>query len=272
MGLLRKIYYYLRNRLRYFITYVKAGNAKREFRYDKNTTYTYEAEIFIDDKDTYKKVTALYPNKTDEMWNDKNEYSLKGAYPKTYKVARKLIFDRFLPLFDEKPYLIDVGCAAGEWTLTVAPYCSHIDGYDYSSSLIEAANKNKNSAANVSFFQANAKTMQLDKRYDGGLILGMLIYFDDYEDILAILRSVYNHMKPGALLCARDTMNCENRDVIYLVNKVTGYSAAYLSKEKYYQLFREAGFVLRDEYRLERVNTRRMKLMHMGSIWQKPTE
>ena len=77
-------------------------------------------------------------------------------------------------------------------------------------------------------------------------------------------------MKPGAYMVTKDTLNCENRDVLYLFDKRNGYEGNYWSKERYYEQFKKAGFVLIDELLMDEVKTRHLHFIAQGAVWQKP--
>lgn len=234
--------------------------------------YRYKNEIFCNGKDAFKSVVNKYKNKQlDSFWNNKKEYSLSDYFPQRYNKVGIMIFDRFLPLYkDKKPVLMDIGCATGEWTLRVANECKEIDGYEMSKELVETAKKMGQNIPNAHFYQANAKTMKFDKVYDGALIQGMLMYIDDLEVIYQILKNVYDHLKPGAYLCTRDTLNKEGKDVVFLYNFKTGYNGVYWSQSLYYKQYEKAGFKLVKQYLLDDVKTRRLHFIGRGAIWQKP--
>ena len=254
--------------------YWKAVSKKRKelFKCGSVETYQFMDEVFCDKKTTFDHLVSSYSGNIKSYWDSQKSYSLKDFFPKTYAETRSLLFEHFLSLYSEKPCLMDIGCASGEWTLLLAPMCNAIDGYEYSQALVDSANANSADVENVQFYQSDAKNMSLSKTYDGALILAMLMYIDDPDDICKILRNVYEHLTPGAYLCTRDTLNNEERDVIYLFNKNNGYNAVYWSKEIYYEQFRKAGFVMKEELLLGEVKTRRMDFLHYGNIWQKPFE
>lgn len=251
---------------------ITAKKRKRLFEIGNKSIYQYESEIFCSNMDALLRVKDKYSGKITNYWSEQADYSLKEYFPERYENARKLIYDSFMTLLPDMPMLMDIGCAAGQWTLMVAPKCSVIDGFEYSERLVESAKQNGKDTPNANFYQADAKEMQLEKKYDGAMILGMLMYIENLDDIYMILKNVYDHLKPGAYMCTRDTLNNENKEVVYLFNKVNGYSSVYWSKEAYYEQFTRAGFVLKEEIKLEEVDTRYMSFIGMGDIWQKPLE
>lgn len=245
---------------------------KRKVLFERGDVEVYQFmdELFCDNKMSFDNLVASHSKNIKSYWNKQETYSIKNYFPKTYTQIYNLIFDAFLPLFTEKPCLMDIGCASGEWTLKLASMCRAIDGYEYSQALVDTANSNSVDVENVHFYQSDAKNMYFTKMYDGALILAMLMYIDNSDDIYMILCNVYEHMSPGAYLCTRDTLNNEGKDVIYLFNKTNGYNAIYWSKDIYYEQFCKAGFIMKEEFVLGEVKTRRMNFIHYGNIWQKP--
>lgn len=244
---------------------------KRLFETSQVSTYQYMDEIFCSDKTSYDEVVRKYTSENESYWKKQTSFSLKTYFPQTHAEISKLLFDKFLPLFSEKPHILDIGCASGEWTLLMAPKCSQIDGYEYSQALVDTANEQKGSVENVCFYQADAKKLKVTEQYDGSTILAMLMYCDDINDVYSILKNLNDNLKSGAFLCTRDTLNDENKDVLYMLNKKTGYKSAYWSKALYYEQFRKAGFELVEEVKLGEVKTRRLSFTHIGDIWRKTT-
>lgn len=268
MSLIGRLY----NKVRRGYYAVTTKKKKELFDEDKSDTYQYMDEIFCSSKKAFDDVGKKYSGKIDKYWSSKESYSVKKFFPQTFTGARELIFDNFLTLYqDSKPILMDIGCASGEWTMMVAPKCSQIDGFEFSQSMVDTANNDAKLEGmdNVHVYQANAKTMHLEKKYDGAMILGVLMYFDDINGIYQILKNVYDHLNPGAYLCTRDSLNNENKDLILMYNKSSGYSGFYWSKDLYYEQFYKAGFVLKKEMLLNEVTSRRLDFIHIGNIWQK---
>ena len=266
MSICSKAYFKLRS----LYWKVVSKRLKKAFEMGNCPSYQYLDECFFISKETYESMVRSGSHEVDGFWNAQTSFSVKDHFSVTYNGAYKLIFEHFLPLYSNKPSLVDIGCASGEWTLRIAPNCSSIDGYELSQKLVDTANKNASGFDNVHFYVADSKTMSLSRSYDGALILAMLMYIDNTEDFCRILKNVKDHLKPGAFLCTRDTLNNENKEVMYMYNNKTGYNAVYWSKEAYYEQFRKAGFIMIEEVILEEINTRRLEFIHIGNIWQKP--
>ena len=256
---------------------VTSKQRKAKFASGKTDSYKYMAEIYTKEQGTYERLLRKYSYRKDvwkEYWDSQDIWSIKNYFPKTFDKEKKLIIDDFLTLYKEKPDLMDIGCASGDWTLMVAPYCGKVCGYEYSQKMVDTAKREaqKRGVENVEFFQADATSMKLNCFFDGGMILGMLMYLDDADKIAQVLKNVYSHLKPGAFLCTRDSINNEGQDVLYLLNIRTGYTGFYWSKEVYYEQFLKAGFVMKKEVILENVTSRQLNFIHIGNIWQKPLE
>lgn len=257
--------------------FYKTTSKRRKALFDngKIDNYQYMDEVYTKDKEAYEWLlhkNSYRKNVWQEYWDSQEIWSVKNYFPKTFDMAKKLVFEEFLSLYEVKPDLMDIGCASGEWSLMVAPYCERVCGYEYSQKMVNTANREaqKMGVKNVEFYQAEAATMDLSARYDGGMILAMLMYIDDKDRIAGILHNVYSHLKPGAFLCTRDSLNDEGVDVLYLLNKRNGYTAFYWSKDLYYEQFKIAGFEMKKEVILEKVTSRQLSFIHVGNIWQKP--
>ena len=244
---------------------------KKLFEEGKTAEYRYLDEIFCRSEEAYDETVKKYSNNSD-YWSEQETYTVKKYFPKTYSEIKNVLIDSFFELFDEKPVLMDIGCAGGEWTLTFSEKCKEIDGYEYSGKMVKSANAeaSKRGITNVKFYQADASEMKLDKVYDSAMVLGMFIYIRQDDVASKIIQNVYDHLKPGAYICTRDTMNDENIGKILMFNKSNGYTAFYRSRDEYYRLFKEAGFELHQEFILNELNSRRMKFLHVGNIWKKP--
>ena len=258
------------NKIRKGYWKVVSKSKKKAFENNKVDVYQYKDDFFCSNIETLENLKRA--NSRKDYWKEQETYSIKKYFPKTYAATNSLLFDSFIPLFNEKPDLLDIGCASGEWTMKMAPFCNSIDGYEYSKQQVDTANRSVGDSSNIHFYQGDAKSLELSKTYDGATILAMLMYIEDPEDIYKILKNVYLNLKTGAYLCTRDTMNNEGKQTVYMYNRRTGYEAVYYSKDMYYQQFRKAGFVMKNEYILDNVTTEGLYFIHLANIWQKPID
>lgn len=243
--------------------------SKRYFEKDKKDVYQYGDELFCNGKDAFDKTVKKYSCQIDRFWSEQNNYSTKTYFPKMYSETEKLIFSHFFPKYEYKPMIIDIGCGSGEWTAKMAPSCSEIHGLDYSKKMIETSKNEWKEVPNVSFFSEDARKMKLNTVYDGAVILGMMMYIDDDDTFKEMIQNISEHIKNGGYLCTRDTLNMENKEIVFLYNKRTGYNAVYRSEELYVQLIQSAGFEKVEEYIVNEVHTRRLHFVAKGYIWRK---
>lgn len=244
-------------------------HSKRKFENGKETIYQYGDEIFCDGKDAFDITVKKYRCQIDKYWSEQNTYSTKTYFPSMYSKTEKMVFSNFFSKYDYKPIIIDVGCGSGEWTAKMAPFCSEIHGLDYSAKMIETAKNEWKEVPNALFFSEDARKMKLSTVYDGAVILGMLMCIDDDEMVKEMLQNICEHIKTGGYLCTRDTLNMENKKVVFMYNKRTGYNAAYRSEELYTQIIQSIGFEKVEEYILNEVKTRRLHFITKGYIWRK---
>ena len=263
-GIFRLIY-----KIIYAIRYAFSKNNKKNFETDKTKIYKFGNEIFCCDKGVFESIVEKYSDKERGFWTSQESYSLADYFPQRYSNQGKMLHDVFMPLFKKKPLLLDIGCASGEWTVEMAPECREIDGFEYSSSLVQTAVGRYSCVENVHFFQGDARTLNFEKQYDGAMLLGMLMYIDNENDFCKILKNIYDHMVYGGYICTKDTLNCEKKNIVFMYNKKNGYNAVYWSQDKYYEMFEKSGFKLKEEILLDEVKTRRMHFIARGAIWQK---
>ena len=64
-------------------------------------------------------------------------------------------------------------------------------------------------------------------------------------------------------------MNVAGEDVIYLYNFLSRYDAIYRSKEQYYKLFEQAGFVMERDTVFHEVDKAGLAFESVGVIWKK---
>lgn len=243
--------------------------SKRQF--SKRKYYRYRDEIFFSDRSFRRELIDKYSIQSDAFWENQQDYSISNHFMERYAKQFELVFEKFLPNISREATIADVGCAGGEWSFKVLPYVTKVEGYEYSEKLVETAKRNakERKANNITFYCADARKAKFSSKYEGVMMLGMLMYIDNVEDIYKILVNVYNSLKQEAYLVTKDTLNCENEDVVFMLNRKNGYESVYWSKERYYEQFIRAGFVLVDELLLGEVSTRNMHFISQGAVWKK---
>lgn len=101
------------------------------------------------------------------------------------------------------------------------------------------------------------------------MMMGLLTCIFEDQDAQNIVRKVYQAIAKGGRLIVKDTVNAAGEDVIYLYNFSSRYDAAYRSKEQYYKLFEQAGFVLERDTVFHEVDKTGLIFKSVGVIWKK---
>lgn len=231
-----------------------------------------ECDIYTDQLDEFKRIKKKYTDLTyNEYWSNQQNWSLSSLYPERYKNQQEFFEQYFIPLLDQTQYVCDLASANGEWSMKVAPYVNAIDGFEYASGMVEFANKEaeKKGILNARFYQADACALQFDKLYDNFMMMGLLTCIFDDSDALNIVRKVYQAIRKGGHLIVKDSMNVAGEDVIYLYNFLSRYDAIYRSKEQYYKLFEQAGFVMERDTVFHEVDKAGLAFESVGVIWKK---
>ncbi len=231
-----------------------------------------ECDIYTDQIDEFKRIKKRYSDLAyNEYWANQQNWSLNSVYPERYKNQQKFFEQYFIPLLDQTQHICDLASANGEWSMRVAPYVKDIDGFEYASGMVEYANKEaeKQGIQNARFYQANACTLQFDKVYDNFMMMGLLTCIFENQDAQNIVRNVYQAIKQGGHLIVKDTVNDAGEDGIYLYNFTSRYDAVYRSKEQYYKLFEQAGFILEQDTIFHEVDKAGLMFKSVGVIWKK---
>lgn len=108
---------------------------------------------------------------------------------------------QFLPALSLKSTekVLDVGCGTGNITAEIAKQVLNgsVVGIDISQSMLEAAQNNYSGIVNLSFEQADARSLRFNNEFDRIVSFLALHWIKDQK---AVLSSCFNSLKPGGLL------------------------------------------------------------------------
>jgi SAM-dependent methyltransferase len=110
--------------------------------------------------------------------------------------------------------ILDVGCAKGELLYYLKSRFDdkslYLCGVDFSETLIEVATNFKG-LQGVDFYNDDAETFKIEKKFDVIMSSGLLGFFDDST---AFLDNILSHLKPGGMICLTSSFSTSNYDVI----------------------------------------------------------
>lgn len=208
----------------------------------------------------------------DDYWAKQENWSLSSVFQERYNNQLKFIKNAFLPFLSREQQVCDLASANGEWSLWLAKYVAHVDGFEYSMPMVHTARENslRQGITNVEFRQADACGITFDKQYDNFMMMGLLTCILSDRDAEYIVGQVYNSIKTGGRLVIKDTLNTIEDNIVYLYNSKNGYHAAYRSKNKYYNIFKKLGFKFEQDTVLETVTKDfGLGFCSLGSVWVK---
>lgn len=135
---------------------------------------------------------SLYANQYDTLYGDKD-----------YGSECDLI-ERAFARFDASPRsLVDVGCGTGSHTLELARRGYECTGVDLSQAMLdEAARKTSdaNTQAPPRWLQGDARSFEAGATFDAAIMMFAVVgYLTTNSDVLAGLRNVRKHLRPGGL-------------------------------------------------------------------------
>ena len=140
-------------------------------------------EAFIEAK---RNLEILGNNDVKLFWNEQNAFSTKDEYPNQFNNEKRLIFHEFIPRLKDAPYIADIGCAHGFWSNEVSTACKQVDGFDYSSSMIENAKRNC-TKENVTFTCCDIRNYKFEYSYDGIMLMSILMYMMDEDKVFEMI-------------------------------------------------------------------------------------
>lgn len=227
--------------------------------------------IYTEKKELLDKITREFSIKQGSTWKQEKDWSLKDIFPERYRKQRLMIDEVFIPLLNKDQVVADLACANGEWSIYVADYVKHLDGYEFSKKMVKTAKRKAKDTQkyNISIYHADAREVNYPRQYDNFMMLGLLTCILDPADVKTILNKVSSALRAGGYLVTKDTLNTMGKDVIYLYNSGTGYQAAYYSPKVYYGIFNDAGFELEYEALLDEVERDGIKVISRAALWHK---
>ena len=147
-----------------------------------------------------------------------------------------------------------------------------IDACDYSKSSIEVAKRNaiKNGRRNINYYVEDARKLRIDSKYSVIFLLGLTIYFENDDDVISIIKKVYDALKPGGKVFVKDSVNVIDEGNIFHCNFNINYQACYRNKSRYEEMWEAAGFKrLNQEIIADDLNIGLIKKYSMGYLFEK---
>lgn len=252
-----------------------ANEIKKQLIAHGITRYTSLDEQIYYSLDEYHKgkkdYELLFPDDGQRFWGASSQFSTRDIFPEQYANERRLLFDSFIPLLPQDAVVADLGCASGEWTREVAPHVKHIDGFDYSEKMIKTAKERSKEMENIDFHCCDIRMQQLEKKYDGIMMFGVLMYVFEKEKVYDVLYGIRNVISDSGFLLTKDTLNISSEETIYTYNPLNGYSGCYYAQNQYYAQFIKAGFLLVKDMLLSvrEPDSEGNCFISRGAIWKK---
>jgi 2-polyprenyl-3-methyl-5-hydroxy-6-metoxy-1,4-benzoquinol methylase len=168
--------------------------------------------------------------------------------------AEKEILMPLLKL-DKNSRVLDIACGVGRWADSMPDDIEEYCGIDFSDEMIQLASA-RNSRKQFYFYtgamnetEAVLKEKQGDKKYNRILMMGILVYQNDY-DLLQSLQQIERVCDEHAIICVREPVGIEERLTLkdfYSDELKCNYNAIYRTREELENLFRvftDQGFVI----------------------------
>jgi ubiquinone/menaquinone biosynthesis C-methylase UbiE len=111
--------------------------------------------------------------------------------------------------------ILELCCGTGRLTLPIAKDGYNICGVDYTSSMLEQAKvKASEAGLDITFIEADIRTLNLQEKFDLIFIsFNSIHHLYKNEDLFKALNAVRNHLKDGGLLL----LDCFNPNIQYIV-------------------------------------------------------
>lgn len=144
-----------------------------------------------------------------KFWNKIAKKYAKQPIADMQSYEHKL--DKTREYFTPDSNVIEMGCGTGSTAILHAPFVNKITGIDISDEMLAIAQQRlaETSLNNVEFTNADIETLTLNEPADVVMAMSLLHLLEDKE---AVLNSIYNSLKPNAVLvtstaCIADKMN-----------------------------------------------------------------
>lgn len=225
-------------------------------------------QILTSSDKTYNKVREHYKNV--DFWNGVSDYSIDDVYTGIEEKVKSFLDRKFLTIYGKDHTLFSVACGSGENEFYLANYVKSIDGYEYSSKMVQTATQRADELKfnNLTFLQADLGSYDINKVYDAGLCFFLFAYLEDNQ-VKHAISTMSGALKQGGRLYLRDTLNYAEEPAIYLYNYATGYSAKYRDIETYKKMLEKEGLYLEYEEVLKTSNTGGYEFKLINSVWVK---
>jgi ubiquinone/menaquinone biosynthesis C-methylase UbiE len=137
--------------------------------------------------------SSLYAGQYDQLYSEKSYGTECDLIEKATHMNMKV-----------KPTtILDVGCGTGAHAIELAKRGYRVTGVDLSQPMLEHAKHKANeleASKRPEFFHGDARSFDLNKQYDVVIMMFAVVgYLTTNEDVLAGLRNVRRHLKPGGL-------------------------------------------------------------------------
>jgi len=133
--------------------------------------------------------------------------------PKEHFKFAATIIDKFITRTTDVS-ILDVGCSKGEFLYYLesrfADKSLYLCGVDYSETLIEAATQFEG-LKNVRFYNDDAETFKINRRFDVIASSGVIGFLDDSRKFLD---NLLLHLKPNGMILLSSSFSTSNYDVI----------------------------------------------------------
>lgn len=196
-----------------------------------------------------------------EKYTDDNPYVSVKCHDKDTEYQKKSeIFEKELLLpkigIKSNDIVLDIGCGVGRLAMSVAPFCKQYVGVDFSSSLLDCANRHvghfKNCKFVVSDFVSVTKNSDIlsTAPYSIVLIAGITMYLSD-SNMRECMEMLLSILSPKCKIYMTDQLAIKERltlNQFYSQEMNSSYSVIYRTKKEYLDSLKplfDSGFVIK---------------------------